>query len=81
MPDIGDLLWKIQQGLKAKGYGEMDDATLQEASKQLRNPQVQQALYGGQLSVEQIVEQVDQAIQASQSRPGIASAVPTQMMR
>lgn len=68
MPNPSDLLFEIEQELVKRGHPKMDAETLKEAHARLSDPKVQEMLYGGQISVRQIVDEIDKGLGAVKER-------------
>ena len=70
MPTLEQYLTEIDEGLQAKGYQPFDEAGLLELAKHLNHPEVMQGLQSGQLTTQQLMQEVEQGVQAMQARRG-----------
>jgi hypothetical protein len=64
-----ELLFDIQAEMSRRGLPAMDDETLIEIAKRVQHPDILSAIQSGELTVEQIVTEVEAAIAGMQGAP------------
>ena len=60
--ELDEFLYEVDQALQERGHGPMDDDTFKEVAVRMAEPSVRKQIESGQLTVDMIVEQVEEGL-------------------
>ncbi len=77
MPSLEQYLMELDEGLQQQGHAPLDEASLREVAKHLNHPEVMQQLQSGQLTTQQLVQEVGHAMGAMRGPRQTPTQVPS----